>query len=61
MQKKSLLLTMLLGIALLAGLVSCKGRTSDNMEPLGETVRVVIPTQDIAQDSAVAAGDVEPL
>lgn len=34
----------------------CTGRTADNMVPTGETVRVVIPTQDVAQDSAIANG-----
>lgn len=38
-------------------LTGCKGRTADNMVPTGETVRVVIPTDDVAQDSALAAGD----
>lgn len=28
------------------------------MKPLGETVRVVIPESDVAEDSAIAAGDV---
>ena len=37
----------------------CTGRTADNMTPSGETVRVVIPTPDIAADSALATGDVE--
>lgn len=44
------------GMGLLCGvaLSSCKGRTADNMEPTGETVRVVIPESDIAMDSAIA-------
>lgn len=42
-------------LAILAG--GCKGRTAENMEPTGETVRVEIPTPDVAQDSAIAAGE----
>lgn len=38
---------------------SCTGRKADNMEPAGETVEVVIAQDDVARDSAVAAGDVE--
>lgn len=37
-------------------LTACSGRTADNMTPSGETVRVVIPTQDVAGDSAIANG-----
>ena len=39
-------------------LTGCHGRTADDMVPSGETVRVVIPTDDIAPDSALAAGDI---
>lgn len=38
-------------------LTGCSGRTADNMVPTGETVHVVIPTDDVAQDSAIANGE----
>lgn len=42
------------GIALASCLSSCEGRKADNMVPAGETVHVVIPEADVAQDSALA-------
>lgn len=47
------------GIIALLGIVtfSCTGRHADNMVPLGETVEVVIPGGDVAEDSAVASGN----
>lgn len=37
-------------------LCACSGRTAENMQPLGETVEVVIPERDVAQDAALANG-----
>lgn len=56
----------LISVGFVCGLITilfsgCTGRTADNMKPLGETVRVVIPTPDVAEDSAIAAGDVQPV
>lgn len=50
-----------IGSCIGVGLSSCTGRTADNMTPLGETVRVVIPETDVAQDSAVALGQTDSL
>ena len=53
----------LAAIALLAlGATSCKGRTNDNVEPTGDTVEVIIPTQEEApvanyDDQAVTLPD----
>lgn len=52
-------------VVLLSGLVaalllgSCSGRRADDMKPSGETVEVVVPSEDVAADSAVAAGDAD--
>lgn len=44
--------TLLLLIAYIA--VGCKGRTAENMTPAGETIEVIIPEGDVAQDSIIA-------
>lgn len=59
MNNKNLIISGSLAMLALAG--ACTGRTKENMEPTGETVRVVIPTQDIAQDSAIANGGEETI
>ncbi|MDE6273044.1 MAG: hypothetical protein K2M31_08580 [Muribaculaceae bacterium] len=59
--KRTILIPALIGLMACGMMSSCKGRTADNMEPTGETVRVVIPEQDVDLDSAVAAGDAESL
>lgn len=56
---KAIKYMMLGGIGVLLMVATgCTGRTADNMVPTGETVRVVIPTQDVAADSAIANGEV---
>lgn len=54
--KKTISYAALTGIfmALAVSLASCEGRKADNMEPTGETVHVVIPVADVAEDSAIA-------
>lgn len=53
----------IIGICLLTGIgivaAGCTGRTMENMEPAGETVRVVIPTQDVAEDAELANGEAD--
>lgn len=44
--------------AIIVILPSCTGRRADNMQPLGETVEVVVPDVDVARDADVATGDV---
>lgn len=51
----------LIGVMMSIGLSSCEGRKAENMVPKGETIEVVIPTGDVAEDSAIAAGDVEKI
>lgn len=48
-------LLLLLAASLATG---CKGRTAENMTPAGETIEVVIPEGDVAQDSIIANGAV---
>ncbi len=52
-----------LTLSLVAGacLLSCTGRTADNMTPTGETIEVVIPTQDVEQDSVIVNGQADIL
>ena len=49
---------LLAGVALLLALSACKGRTTENMEPTGDTVDVVITdTNWVATDSTPAPAD----
>lgn len=49
---------LLAGVALLLALSACKGRTTENMEPTGDTVEVVITdTTWVATDSTPAPAD----
>ena len=49
---------LLAGVALLLALSACKGRTTENMEPTGDTVEEVITdTTWVATDSTPAPAD----
>ncbi|MDE6247570.1 MAG: hypothetical protein K2M41_06995 [Muribaculaceae bacterium] len=39
-------------------LTSCSGRTEKNMVPTGETIEVVIPEEDQAEDATIANGGI---
>lgn len=41
-------------VAFLMTAAGCSGRKADNMQPTGETIEVVIPTEDILPDSVIA-------
>ncbi len=56
--KISVLSLTVTAVGLVLALCACTGRTADNMQPSGDTVEVVIPTQDVMQDSVIAAGDI---
>ena len=48
-----------MAIGILIVCASCSGRTDDNMQPTGETIEVVIPEQDVAEDAVIANGGEE--
>lgn len=48
-----------MAIGILIWCTSCSGRTDDNMQPTGETIEVVIPEQDVAEDAVIANGGEE--
>ncbi|MBD5299713.1 MAG: hypothetical protein HDS22_07080 [Bacteroides sp.] len=48
--RRALHYTGVMAIAMLAtGLTGCKGRTTDNVEPTGDTIEVVIDAPDTAE------------
>lgn len=57
--KRKAVVSLLSCIIALCVLSACKGRTADNMQPLGQTVDVVIDTLDTPQN-VVATPDTLP-
>ena len=49
--------TLVVATAMLSGMVSCKGRTMENMEPTGDTVEVVVNTADSVAADTVSLSD----